>query len=231
MARVKFDQLGERRFKTGVDHGVLYPQKNGQYPLGVAWNGLTTVTKTPSGAEDNPQYADNIKYLNIKSAEQLGLTIECLTYPDEFKACNGEREVAPGVTIGQQSRNTFGFCYRTLLGNDLIGTDFGYELNLVYACSAAPSEQSSSTVNDSPEAAAFSYEVSTTPIVIEAKDEEGKPYKPTACLTIDSTKTDPDKLAALEDILYGTDSGDTGGDGTEPRLPLPDEVFELVANG
>lgn len=227
MAKIKWDQIGEKKYKTGVDHGVLYPQKGGAYPKGVAWNGLISVTKSPSGAEDNPLYADNMKYLNLKSAEQLGLTIECYMYPDEWAECNGETELADGVMLGQQRRNTFGFVYRNKLGNDTEGEDYGFELNLIYGCSAAPSEQANQTINDSPEAATFSYEVTTTPIDVSGVGADGKPYKPVASITIDSTKVDRAKLTELEGILYGTD-GESGA-GTEPRLPLPDEIKTLFA--
>lgn len=269
MAKIKWDQIGERKFKTGVDHGVLYPQKNGAYPKGVAWNGLTTVNKTPSGAEDNKLYADNMQYLNIKSAETLGLTIECYMYPDEFAECNGESEIAPGVLLGQQRRNTFGFSYRNKIGNDTEGEDYGYEINLVYGCSASPSEQSNNTINDSPEAATFSYEISTTPVNVSGVGPDGKPYKPAASITIDSTKVSRDKIVELESILYGKEgtytktSDTTFDDGkeyyelvngsyvktsdtsmttgkdyyeetTEPvegRLPLPDELKTIFAEG
>lgn len=205
MGKIKWDQTGERKFKTGVDHGTLYPQKDGKYPKGVPWNGLTAVNKTPSGAEDNKLYADNMQYLNIKSAETVGLTIECYFYPDEFEACNGESELAKGVKLGQQRRNTFGFSYRTKIGNDTEGEDYGFELNLVYGCSASPSEQASNTINESPEAATFSYEVSTTPVNVSGVGPDGKPYKPSATITIDSTQVDRDKLTELEAILYGKD--------------------------
>lgn len=269
MSKIKWDLVGERKFKTGVDHGVLYPQKNGTYPKGVAWNGLTSVNKTPSGAEDNKLYADNMQYLNLKSAETLGLTIECYTYPDEWAECNGESEIGRGVLLGQQRRNTFGFSYRNKIGNDTEGEDFGFEINLVYGCSASPSEQSNQTINDSPEAATFSYEVSTTPVNVSGIGPDGKPYKPTASITIDSTKVSREKLTKLEEILYGiegvyvktTDSDFTSGKDyyeiqngeyikttdvtmnsgkdyyectTEPidgRLPLPDEIKTLFAEG
>lgn len=203
MAFIKWDQTGEKKYKTGVDHGVLYPQKNGAYPIGVAWNGLTAVNKTPSGAEDNKLYADNQQYLNLKSAEILGLTIECYMYPDEWAECNGESELAEGLFLGQQRRNTFGFSYRNKIGNDTEGEDYGYEINLVYGCSASPSEQGNSTINDSPEAATFSYEVSTTPVNVSGVGPDGKPYKPTACLTADSTKMSRENMMKLEEILYG----------------------------
>ena len=205
MSKIKWDQIGEKKYKTGVDHGVLYPQKGGAYPKGVAWNGLTAVNKTPSGAEDNKLYADNMQYLNLKSAETLGLTIECYMYPDEWAECNGEAEVAEGVFLGQQRRNTFGFSYRNKLGNDTEGEDYGFEINLVYGCSASPSEQTNQTINDSPEAATFSYEVSTTPVNISGVGPDGKPYKPAASITIDSTKVSREKLVELEEILYGKD--------------------------
>lgn len=229
MAKIKWDQIGEKKYKVGVDHGVLYPQKSGAYPKGYGWNGLTSVTKTPSGAEDNKQYADNMAYLNIKSAETLGLTIECFMYPDEWAECNGEIPMAEGVYLGQQRRNTFGFCYRNKLGNDTEGEDYGFELNLVYGCSAAPSEQTNETINESPEPGTFSYEVSTTPVSVSGTDANGKPYRPVACITINSTEVDRAKLTQLEQILYGSDA--EGGSGTDPRLPLPDEIKTLFAAG
>lgn len=225
MALLKWDQAGERLYETGVDHGVLYPQKAGAYPKGVAWNGLISVTESPSGAEDNPLYADNMKYLNIKSNEDYGATIECYTYPDEWAACNGEADLATGVTLGQQRRNTFGLSYRTNIGNDTDGNDHGYKLHLVYGCSASPSEKSYSTINDSPEAITFSYEVTTTPIPVSGNDIDGNPFKPTAVITIDSTKVSKEKLEELEKILYGEDDGD------DARLPLPDELKEIFAEG
>lgn len=229
MAMLKWDQAGERLYETGVDHGVLYPQKNGEYPKGVAWNGLISVTESPSGAEDNPLYADNMKYLNIKSNEDYGATIECYTYPDEWGACNGEADLANGVTLGQQRRNTFGLSYRTNIGNDTDGNDHGYKLHLVYGCSASPSEKSYSTINDSPEAITFSYEITTTPIPVSGNDVDGNPFKPTAVITIDSTKVSKENLEALEKILYGTDE-ESGGD-TTARLPLPDELKTIFAEG
>lgn len=224
MAMLKWDQAGERLYETGVDHGVLYPQKSGAYPKGVAWNGLISVTESPSGAEDNPLYADNMKYLNIKSNEDYGATIECYTYPDEWSACNGEADLAVGVTLGQQRRNTFGLSYRTNIGNDTEGNDHGYKLHLVYGCSASPSEKGYSTINDSPEAITFSYEVTTTPIPVDGKDLDGNPFKPTAVITINSTKVDPEDLAELEKILYGSEEEDA-------RLPLPDELKTIFAEG
>lgn len=224
MSKLKWDQIGEKKYKTGVDHGVLYPQKNGEYPKGVAWSGLTNVTKSPSGAEPNKVYADNMEYLNLKSAETLGLTIECLFYPPEWGECNGESELAKGVRLGQQRRNTFGFSYRNKIGNDTEGEDYGFEINLIYGCSSSPSEQSNATINESPEANTFSYEVSTTPVDISGKGPDGKPYKPSASIVIDSTEVDPAALAELEKILYGDEDN-------EPRLPLPDEVITIVAAG
>lgn len=226
--KIKWDQISERFYKTGVDHGVLYPQKNGAYPKGVAWNGLTNVTETPSGAEDNPLYADNMKYLNIKSAEELGLTIECYFYPPEWAECNGEADLVEGVRLGQQRRNTFGFSYRTKLGNDTEGEDYGFEIHLIYGCSASPSEQSNATINDSPEPATFSYEVSTTPVNVSGVGADGKPYKPVASITIDSTKISKEKIAQLEEILYGKDGTGDGDEGTEGRLPLPDELKTIL---
>lgn len=236
MAKLKWDQVGDRLYETGIDHGVLYPQKDGGYPLGVAWNGLTAVTESPSGAEDNALYADNMKYLNLKSAEEFGATIECYTYPDEWGACNGESELAPGITLGQQRRNTFGLSYRTKVGNDTEGEDYGFKIHLIYGASASPSERSYSTINDSPEAITFSYEVTTTPVDVPGKDATGKPFKPVACVTIDSRKSDPEAIAKLEAILYGTDEVPADGDAdpvaaTEPRLPLPSELKEIFAAG
>lgn len=215
MAPLQWDQVGERLYETGVDHGVLYiPDETGVYDTGFAWNGLTTVTESPSGAESNAQYADNIKYLNLLSAEDFGGTIEALTYPDEFGQCDGTAEIAPGVQIGQQGRKSFGLSYRTRLGNDVEGTDHGYKLHLLYGLLAAPSEKAYATINDSPEAITFSWEVSSTPVPVTG-------HKPTALLIVDSTTVDPAALSDLEDVLYG-------GSGTEPKLPTPDEVIALV---
>lgn len=227
MPRLLWDQIGQKTYETGVDHGVLYPQKEGAYPEGFAWNGLVSVTESPSGAEDSPLYADNIKYLNLKSAEEFGATIECYTYPDEWNQCNGAAALVPGVMLGQQRRNTFGLSYRTKLGNDTEGDDYGYKLHLIYAASASPSEISYSTKNDSPEANMFSYEITTTPIPIEGADADGNSFKPVASITIDSTKVEPDKLKALEDELYGTE----GESGKKPRLPLPSELVTIFAAG
>lgn len=213
-----WDKTGDRLYETGVDHGVLYPlQAGGEYNKGVAWNGLTAVTESPSGAEASPMYADNIKYLNLMSAEEFGATIEAYTYPDEFAECDGSASIATGVYIGQQSRKTFGLSYRTVIGNDVDNNDYGYKLHLIYGALAAPSEKGYTTINDSPEAITFSWEVTTTPVNVEG-------FKPTACVTIDSTKADKSKLAALEDILYGSASD-------EARLPLPDEVARVMGDG
>lgn len=221
MTKLIWDQSGQREYETGVDHGVLYlPNAGGDYTTGVVWNGLVSVSESPSGAEASPQYADNIKYLNLVSAEEFGATIEAFTYPDEFGVCDGTRAPYLGVTIGQQSRRTFGLSYRTLIGNDLAGTDYGYKIHLIYGALAAPSEKAYNTVNDSPEAITFSWEVTTTAVAVG--EVNSVTYKPTASLTINSTKVDATALSALEDILYGTA-------GTEPRLPLPAEVFGLFA--
>ncbi len=216
MAKLVWDKTGERLYETGVKQGVLYVQDtSGTYPKGVAWNGLTNVTESPSGAEATALYADDIKYLNLISTEEFGGTIEAYTYPDEFAECDGSAALTAGVYIGQQARKTFGFCYRTTLGNDVDNNAHGYKLHLVYGALASPSEKAYSTINDSPEAITFSWEFSTTPVNVTG-------YKPTACITIDSTKVDAGKLAALEKILYGDDTGDG------PRLPLPDEVAQTM---
>ena len=218
MAKLTWDNTGERIFETGVKQGVLYPiQSDGKYTKGVAWNGLTAVTESPSGAEATALYADDIKYLNLLSNEEFGATIEAYTYPDEFAECDGSAELATGVMIGQQKRKTFGLCYRTTIGNDVEGNDYGYKLHLVYGCLAAPSEKGYSTINDNPDAITFSWEVSTTPVNVEG-------FKPTSQITIDSTKADPAKLAALEAVLYG-------GAETEAKLPLPDEIATLMSAG
>lgn len=210
-----WDQTGERYYETGVSKGVLYPQSvSGTYPLGVAWNGLTAVTESPSGAESTALYADDIKYLNILSTEEFAATIEAYTYPDEFAKCDGSAELMPGVSIGQQKRNPFGLSYRTMLGNDTDGNDHGYKLHIIYGALAAPSEKAFATVNDSPEAITFSWEISTTPVSVTGQ-------KPTATVVIDSTKVDAAKLAALEKVLYGSEDAD-------PRLPLPDEIKSIM---
>lgn len=212
MSKLVWDKTGERKYETGVSKGVLYKQSNGTYPKGVAWNGLTAVNESPSGAEATPLYADNIKYLNLMSAEEFGATIEAYMYPDEFAECNGEKDLVDGVSIGQQKRTPFGLSYQTKIGSDT-DNDLGYKIHLIYGALAAPSEKAYATVNDSPEAITFSWEVSTTPVEVSGA-------KPTASLTIDSTKVTPEKLAAFEKILYGDAD-------TEARLPLPDEVATL----
>ena len=216
MSKLVWDTTGEHFYETGTDHGVVYPtNSNGEYGTGVVWNGLTAVTESPSGAEPTDIYADNMKYLSIRSAETFGGTIEALYSPKEFDECDGTAEVATGTRIGQQSRKMFGFCYRTLMGNDVDATDHGYKLHLIYGATASPSERSYSTVNDSPETMTLSWEIDTTPVNVTG-------YKPTSTLTIDSTEADATKLAALEDILYSTEQ-------TQPRLPLPDEVITLMS--
>lgn len=214
MSKLVWDQTGERFYETGVKQGVLYVQDKGAYPKGVAWNGLTAVTESPSGAEATPLYADDIKYLNLMSAEEFGATIEAYTYPDEFMECDGSAALSEGVFIGQQSRKAFGLCYRTVLGNDQENNDYGYKLHLIYGALAAPSEKAYATINDSPEAITFSWEVTTTPVNVTG-------FKPTASVVIDSTKVEAGKMALLEDVLYGTES-------EEARLPLPDEILEII---
>ena len=214
MSKLVWDQTGERLYETGVRNGVLYIPTDGVYSKGVAWNGLTAVTESPSGAEATPLYADDIKYLNLMSAEEFGATIEAYTYPEEFAECDGSASLADGVYIGQQVRKTFGLSYRTVVGNDTEGADYGYKLHLIYGALAAPSEKAYATINDSPEAITFSWEVTTTPVSVNG-------FKPTASITIDSTKADTAKLAELEAILYGSES-------EEARLPLPDEIATLM---
>ena len=217
MSKLVWDKTGERRYETGVKNGVLFPQEtNGTYGNGVAWNGLTAVTESPSGAEATPLYADDIKYLNLMSVEQFGATIEAYTYPDEFAECDGSASLTPGVTIGQQPRKAFGMSYKTTIGNDVKNNKFGSKIHLIYGALAAPSERAYASINDSPEAITFSWEISTTPV-------EVKGFEPTAHLEIDSTKVDKDKLAAFEKILYGSESD-------EARLPLPDEVATLLGS-
>jgi len=215
MTKLLWDQSGERRYETGVDQGVLYIPVNGVYSTGFAWNGLTTVTESPSGAEASPQYADNIKYLNLVSAEEFGATIEAFTFPSQFEQCDGSAAPQPGISVGQQSRKSFGLSYRTKVGNDQVAADFGYKLHLIYGAQAAPSEKAYATINDSPEALTFSWEITTNPVAVAG-------LKPTAILTVDSTKVIAANLAQLENILYGAA-------GVDPRLPLPDEVIGLFA--
>ena len=215
MAKLVWDATGERKYETGVRNGVLYVMdEGGTYPKGVVWNGLTAVTESPSGAEATALYADDVKYLNLISAEEFGATVEAYTYPDEFAQCNGEASLVDGVTIGQQPRKTFGMAYRTVLGNDVENESYGYKLHLIYGAVASPSEKAYATINDSPEAITFSWELKTTPVVVNG-------FKPTASLTIDSTKANAEKLKALEDILFGNESG-------EARLPLPNEIATLM---
>lgn len=216
MAILTWDNIGERLYETGVDHGVLYlPDEFGVYDAGVAWNGLTSVSESPSGAEATPMYADNIKYLNLYSVEEFSATIEAFTYPDEFAQFDGIVQPSPGVNVGQQPRKSFGLSYRTRVGNDLVGDEYGYKLHLVYGCTVSPSEKAYSTINDSPEAITFSWEVMTVPMQVTG-------HKPTSIITIDSTTVDPTDLLALETLLYG-------GEATEPSLPTPNEVLALFA--
>jgi len=218
MAKLIWDEVGKRQYETGVDRGVLYLTDNvGVYGAGVPWNGLTTVTESPSGAESNPQYADNIKYLDLTSAEEFGATIEAFTYPPEFAVCDGSAEMASGIIIGQQSRRLFGLSYRTKLGNDIQGDDFGQKIHLVYGAKAAPSEKAYSTINDSPEALTFSWELTTSPVAVTG-------FRPTALLTIDSTLVTAAALVDFENILYGTAA-------INARLPLPQEVKDLFTGG
>lgn len=218
MSKLIWDQTGERTYETGVSECALYLQGDGgTYPKGVAWSGITGVTESPSGAEATAVYADNIKYLSLVSAEEFGATVEAITYPDEFGVCDGSAEIAKGVVIGQQDRKAFGLAYKTIVGNDTESNAHGYKLHLIYGCKAAPSEKAYATVNESPETITFSWEVSTTPVAVEG-------HKPTASITIDSTTADATKLKALEEILYGSEE-------KEARLPLPDEVATLMADG
>ena len=217
MAAITWDATGERLFETGVDHGVLYPiSSSGTYDNGVAWNGLSAITESPSGAEATAVWADNIKYVNLLSAEEFGATVEAYTYPDEFAICDGTAELVDGVIVGQQARKVFGLCYRTKIGNDVDGNDHGYKLHIIYGAQASPSEKAYSTINDSPEAISFSWELTTTPVNVTGMNA-------TSYLVIDSTKCDAEKLTALEKILYGSGEPDT-----PPRLPLPDEIKTLM---
>lgn len=217
MARLEWDADSKRLYEVGVDRGVLYPRnsENGNYGAGVAWNGLTGVTESPSGAEPTDLYADNIKYLSMRSAETFGATIEAYTYPPEFEPCDGSASLADGVSIGQQDRVPFGLSYRTLVGNDAKGQGYGYKIHVIYGCTASPSEKPYQTVNDSPEAITFSWEVNATPVNVTG-------FKPTACVVIDSTKVAPEKLRKIEAALYG----DATGDG--PKLLMPDEIKALI---
>lgn len=216
MAKITWDESGKRFYETGVKNCVLYLQdEKGAYPKGVAWNGITSISESPSGAESNPIYADDIKYLNLISAEDFSATIEAYTYPDEFAECDGSAELATGIKIGQQKRKKFGLCYRTTLGNDISGDDYGYKLHIVYGCMAAPSERSYATINDSPEAITMSWEISTTPVNVTG-------FRPTAHLEIDSTKVKKEDLIKLEDTLYGAAE-------KEATLPLPDALAALVS--
>lgn len=218
MAKLVWDQTGEHIYETGVRMGVLYPMATaGTYDKGVAWNGLTAITESPSGAESTPLYADDIKYLNLRSVEEFGATVEAYTYPDEFAECDGSASLAEGVMIGQQKRKAFGLCYRTALGNDVEGDTYGYKIHIIYGATASPSEKAYATINDSPEAITFSWELTTTPVAV-------KGFQPTSCITIDSTKVDAAKLKTLEDKLYGAES-------EEATLPLPDEIAELIGTG
>ncbi len=214
MTKIVWDKAGERYYETGVKNAVLYPLTSGSYSKGVAWNGIISVTESPTGAEATPLYADDIKYLNLVSNEDFGATIEAYTYPDEFAECNGERELAKGVKVTMQERKTFGLSYKTTIGNDTEGTGKGYKLHLVYGCLAAPSEKQFNTINDDPEAITFSWEISTTPV-------ECSGFKPTSHIEIDSRTADPTKLAELEKMLHGDETG-------EPKLPLPDEVVSVM---
>lgn len=217
MAALTWDGTGTKLYETGVSKGVIYlPDAEGTDPYGVgtAWNGLTAVTESPSGAEETALWADNIKYGSLTSNEEFGATVEAYTYPDEFAECDGSRELVAGATIGQQSRKVFGFCYRTEIGNDVDGNEHGYKLHLIYGCKASPSEKAYATISDSPDAITFSWELTTTPVNVTG-------FKPTSCITVDSTKVNPEKLTALEEILYG-------GASEEARLPLPDEVKTVL---
>lgn len=213
--KIVWNETGKRYYEAGVKNGVLYVQNtDGSYPKGVAWNGLINVNESPSGAETTPLYADDTKYVELQSNEDFGATIEAYTYPDEFEACDGSAEIAEGIKIGQQSRSTFGMCYRTVIGNDIEGNDHGYKIHIIYGCKAAPSEKSYQTINDSPEAITFSWEVTSTPVAVTG-------YKPTSSLVIDSRTVSPENLAKIEEALYGSAS-------QEAHLPLPDAIVALM---
>ena len=215
MARLIWDEVGQRFFETGVKNGVLYVQEdNGSYKNGVVWNGLTAVTESPSGAEETPLYADDVKYLTLRSAEEFGATVEAYTYPEEFEQCDGSATIANGVTIGQQARRAIGLCYRTSVGNDIQGQNFSYKLHLIYGCTVAPSEKSYSTINDNPEAITFSWELSTVPVPVDG-------FSPTASLVIDASKVDEGKMQQLEDALFGDEEN-------EAKLLLPNEIMEML---
>ena len=215
MARLIWDEVGQRFFETGVKNGVLYVQDNdGSYKNGVVWNGLTAVTESPSGAEETPLYADDVKYLTLRSAEEFGATVEAYTYPEEFEQCDGSASIANGVTIGQQARRAFGLCYRTSVGNDIQGQNFSYKLHLIYGCTVAPSEKSYSTINDNPEAITFSWELSTVPVPVDG-------FSPTASLVIDASKVDEGKMTLLENALFGDDEN-------EAKLLLPNEIMAML---
>ena len=215
MAKLVFDAVGSRFFETGVKNGVLFVQgENGEYENGVVWNGLTAVTESPSGAEATPLYADDMKYVVLYSTEEFGATIEAYTYPEEFEQCDGSAQLGAGITIGQQQRKSFGLVYKTVIGNDVQGQDLGYKIHIIYGAKAAPSEKAFATINDSPEAVTFSWEVSTVPVPVEG-------HRPTSTLVIDSTKVDAEKLAAIEDKLFGSES-------EESTLPLPNEIAEML---
>ncbi len=227
MSVITWDKTGEHLYETGNNHAVLYPPANGtpankdsSYGVGVAWNGVTGYTESPSGAEETALYADNIKYLSLRSAEEFGATIEAYTYPDEWEECDGSASLAEGVTIGQQSRKSFGLCVSTVIGNDSVGNDYGEKIHLVYGGTASPSERAYQTINDSPEAITFSWEITTTPVAVGVLDGQVEKYKPTANIVIDTTKCDKTKLATLKGMLYGTEE-------TEPYLPSPKAVYEL----
>lgn len=216
MSKIVWDETGSRFYETGVKFGVLYPQDaQGKYPKGVAWNGLTAVNESPSGADATDLYADDDVYATLRAKEKFGATIEAYTYPDEFAVCDGSAEIAAGITIGQQARKAFGLCYRTSVGNDIEGQDHGYKIHLIYGATASPSSKNYSTVNESPEAITFSWEVTTTPVNVTG-------HKPTATLTIDSRKVAPESLTKIEQLLYGTDQ-------KEAQLPTPDEILALIA--
>lgn len=221
--RMKWDQIGERLYEIGLDHGVLFTMGDkGEYNPGVPWNGLSAVNETPSGGEPTAVWADNMKYLNLLSAEDFGATVEAFTYPPEFAACDGDVEVAPGVTIGQQDRKMFGMSYRTLIGNDVSKQAYGYKIHLIYGGQVSPSERNHETLNDSPEPTPMSWELSTTPVDVPG-------FKPTAHMVIDSTKTSKEKLALIEDIIYGKDAPtEGGGEATASRLPMPEELIKLM---